>query len=255
MERSHAANGFESIVSLRFSVSEWIACGVGLDMAEAQTVWARGSTLEAAEDHSRVTLPLLLRRRVTALGQMAFRAALDLSAIDYARFIFCSRHGEFQRTLNILTALATREPVSPAEFSLSVHNALAGLLSIAKHNTAGHTAIAAGSDSFQAGLIEAASCLIDQPDQPVLLVYYDDALPAPYDELADSSEACLALALLLTPPHKDSGTIIVELRPRGVSASADASASKQALAFVRFLQSPASESFGGEHFRWRRSGV
>src|SRR5277367_3542829 len=104
MERRHAANGLESIASLRFSVSQWIACGVGLDMAEDQTAWAKGSTLEAAEDHSQVTLPPLLRRRVTALGQMAFKAALDLPALESARFIFCSRHGEFQRTLNILTA-------------------------------------------------------------------------------------------------------------------------------------------------------
>lgn len=253
MERRHAANRLEPIVSLRFNVSQWIACGVGVDAAKDQTAWVRGPAPQETNGQAQVTLPPLLRRRVTALGQMAFKAALDLSKLEPARFIFCSRHGEFQRTLSILNALATAEPVSPAEFSLSVHNALAGLLSIAQHNTAGHTAIAAGADSFEAGLIEAAACLIDQPDQPVLLVYYDDALPAPYDELADSPETCLAFAMLLTSPREEGEAIILELRPRGVSVSTVASASKQALAFVRFLQSPVSESFGGEHFRWRRS--
>src|ERR1700677_3515966 len=158
MERPQAANGFESVVPLRFSVVQWIACAVGLDKPDDPVVWGSGSALEAAEDHPQATLPPLLRRRVTALGKMAFKAAFDLSALEPARFIFCSRHGEFQRTLSILTTLATGEAVSPAEFSLSVHNALAGLLSIAQHNTGGHTAIAAGADSFHAGLIEAASC-------------------------------------------------------------------------------------------------
>ena len=146
MERPQAANGFESVVPLRFSVVQWIACAVGLDKPDDPVVWESGSALEAAEDHSQATLPPLLRRRVTALGKMAFKAAFDLSALEPARFIFCSRHGEFQRTLSILTTLATGEAVSPAEFSLSVHNALAGLLSIAQHNTGGHTAIAAGAD-------------------------------------------------------------------------------------------------------------
>jgi hypothetical protein len=255
MERRHAANRLESIVSLRFNVSQWIACGVGLDATEDQTAWVRGPAPQEINGHAQVTLPPLLRRRVTALGQMAFKAALDLSKLESARFIFCSRHGEFQRTLSILTALATAEPVSPAEFSLSVHNALAGLLSIAQHNTAGHTAIAAGAESFQAGLIEAASCLIDQPDQPVLLVYYDDALPIPYGELADSSETCLALAMLLTAAREEGEAIILELRACEESASADAAASKQARAFVRFLQSPKFESFGSGHFGWRRSGA
>jgi len=253
MERRHGTNQFESSAPLRFSISQWLVCGAGLDTAEDQTAWVRGSAPAAAQDPSQVTLPPRLRRRVTALGQMAFKAALDLAAVEPPRFIFCSRHGEFQRTLSILTALAAGEPVSPAEFSLSVHNALAGLLSIAQHNTAGHAAIAAGADSFQAGLIEAVSCLIEQPDHPVLLVYYDDALPAPYDELADGSETCLALAMLLTSPHDESETIILELTPRGVVTAAPRPASKQALAFVHFLQSPTSAGSGGKHLRWRRS--
>jgi Beta-ketoacyl synthase, N-terminal domain len=251
MERSYAANGFESIVSLRFSVSEWIACGVGLGRANEQVAWVRSSASVDTDTRSQMTLPPLLRRRVTALGQMTFKAALELSALKRARFIFSSRHGEFKRTLSILTALAAAEPVSPAEFSLSVHNALAGLLSIARHNNAGHTAIAAGANSFQAGLIEAAACLIDQPDQPVLLVYFDDALPAPCDELVESVDTCLALALLLTSPQDKSQSIVLELMPRKVVTVAPPSASEQALAFVHFLNSPTSEGFDGEHLRWR----
>ena len=135
-----------------------MACGPGRETQADWLAWAVGATVPAEPSRLPVALPAILRRRVTPVGQMAFRAACALSVPDAARFIFCSRHGEFQRTLGILTALATGEPVSPAEFSLSVHNALAGLLSIAWHNRAGHTTIAAGADSFGSALIEAASC-------------------------------------------------------------------------------------------------
>ena len=136
---------------------------------------------------------------------MAFRASYALSEQRTARFIFCSRYGESDRTLRILHSLAAKEPISPADFSLSVHNALAGLLSIAWGNTAGHTAISAGADSFGYGLLEAIACLNEGSGEPVMLVYFDDLLPQPYDEVADGAETCVALAMLLKPPGHDGG--------------------------------------------------
>lgn len=226
-----------------------MACGFTLETREDWIAWARGATVVTEASRVPMTLPTMLRRRVTPLGQMAFRTACKLSVPESVRFIFCSRHGEFQRTLGILTALATGEAVSPAEFSLSVHNALAGLLSIAWRNTAGHTTIAAGTDSFRSALIEAASCLIEYPDEPVLLVYCDDRLPEPYAEIAGNHETCFAIAMLLTSPRHDSSDVILELTPRNETAE---SASGQALAFLRFLLTDPSEaSAGNEPPRWR----
>lgn len=254
MGRSHATNGLEAIVPARLSVAQWMACGPGRETRADWVAWARGEPVAAETSRPPVMLPAILRRRVTPIGQMAFRAATALSVPDEARFIFCSRHGEFQRTLGILTALATGELVSPAEFSLSVHNALAGLLSIAWRNRAGHTTIAASADSFGSALSEAAACLIEQPDEPVLLVYYEDRLTAPYDEVADSDETCVALAMLLTAPRHDASDVILDLVPFAPSA-ATASASGQALAFLRFLLTDApAEASANEppERRWRR---
>ena len=219
-------------VEARFCVEQWMACGLGLESREQWLAWARGLAV-TPETGSSMTLPPLLRRRVTAMGQMALRASFDLSARP-ARFIFCSRHGEFQRTLNILLALAANEGVSPADFSLSVHNALAGLLSIARRNMAGHTTIAAGADSFRSGLIEATACLMERADEPVLLVYTDESLPEPYSEICEGDETCVALALLLTAPRPGHDHILLDLttkRPKDLPESATG----QAVAFLRFL--------------------
>jgi hypothetical protein len=115
------------------------------------------------------------------------------------RFILSSRHGEYARTAGLLGSLAATGEVSPAEFSLAVHHGLAGLLSIVTGNHAGHTAIAAGADSFASALTEAAACLADGDDS-VLVMHFDEALPENYALVGGGPEPGIALALLLGGP-------------------------------------------------------
>jgi hypothetical protein len=238
----------KSIASARFRVEDWAAGALGLRTREDWRAWSRGAAAPDAGEPE-VTLPTMLRRRISPIGQMAFRAVCALPQQPTARFIFCSRHGEFQRTLGILRSLAAAEPVSPAEFSLSVHNALAGLLSIAWSNTSGHTTISAGVDSFCSALVEASACLASQPSEPILLVYFDDRLPEPYAEIANSDEAGVALALLLNAPRGDGEDLLVELEPRDETMT---TATGQAFDFLRFLLTDQKEkTLAGERIQWR----
>jgi hypothetical protein len=206
-----------------------------------------------------VLMPMLLRRRLGKLGQLAVSAAYEAGAMPPVRYVFCSRHGEFGRTLGLLRGVALGEPLSPAEFSVSVHNALAGLLSIATKATGGHTALAAGADSFAYGLVEAAASLAAAPDEPVLLVYYDEPLPAPFDELVPpDSEAPLACALLL---HAASAPAehgqLIDLEVESAASDQTAATTRQADDFLRFVASGAvsGQSVGDRlSLRWRRAG-
>jgi hypothetical protein len=150
-----------------------------------------------AESETPSAVPLSLRRRVSPVGQKALRAAWSFPEIATARLILASRHGEFGRTLSILDDLGKAQPVSPADFTLSVHNALVGLLSIAAANRRGHTAIAAGAETFGFGLIEAAACLAESPDEPVVLIYFDEPLPGPYAEFNETDAQPMALARIM----------------------------------------------------------
>lgn len=144
-------------------------------------------------------LPALLRRRVTAIGRRALETAWAITAGlggSAPRIILSSRHGEYSRTMDLLRSLAESGEASPAEFSLAVHHGLAGLLSIATGNRAGHTAIAAGADTLGAALQEAAGCLAEG-DSGVLLMHFDEPLPTEYDLVGGGAEPRLALALLL----------------------------------------------------------
>jgi hypothetical protein len=170
-----------------------------------------------------------------------------------ARFVFATRHGEFSRTLSLLRTLAADEPVSPADFSLSVHNALAGLLSIASKNQEGHTSLAAAGDTFACGLLEAAATLAASPKQPVLLVYYDEPLPPPYDTFGAAGDGTMALALLLGAPG---GEGVIELDADPDETVEAPSGVQQALGFLRFYLSGAETGTSpgsGRLWHWRRA--
>jgi hypothetical protein len=244
------------VTTATFQINRWMACGPGLAGDNDSIAYWRGEKDGTPCDRQAApSLPPLLRRRVTSIGQLAFQAAQGLGASGLPRIIFCSRHGEFERTLSILDSLAQSEPVSPADFSMSVHNALAGLLSIATKNPAGHTAIAAGADSFGFGLIEAAACLLANPHEPILFVYYDEPLPGAYEELGDDDEIGLAVALLLGAAQGDHGDVSVTFAPASPDERPDA-ASRHALDFVRFLASHRRDGGAtGERMVWRWSHV
>lgn len=142
----------------------------------------------------------MMRRRLGRLSRMALQVANE-AAMGLPRLttIFASRHGELSRTVTILHDLAAGEMPSPAAFSLSVHNATAGIFAIARGDHSPSTALAAGDETLLWALQEAAVRLAGEPDTPVLLVYADEPLPGEYQPFRAASGPAHALALLLRP--------------------------------------------------------
>lgn len=201
------------------------------------------------EATARGTLPIILRRRVSPIGRKLLEAAWAVFPDGgmTPRMVLSSRHGEYSRTFSVLTELAQSGEVSPAEFSLSVHHALAGLLSIACGDTAGHTAIAAGPESFAYALLEAAACLADKAE-PVLLMHFDEALPEIYTEIDGAAEDPVALAFLLYPQNSSKGYPIRQSMWPAVQAAAD----PLALRFIELLENRTKEVTGtGPRMNWR----
>lgn len=191
-------------------------------------------------------LPASLRRRVTPIGRRVLEAAWTLCAgleAEAPRIVLSSRHGEYARTLGLLQALAEGDDVSPAEFSLAVHHGLAGLLSIATGNRAGHTAIAAGGDTLGAALTEAAACLATG-DRRVLLLHFDEAPPPDYAAVGGGSEPAVAFALLL-----GAGGIPLYLEMEKASAPPAALQPAGIAALLRGETGTAG--LGGERYGWR----
>lgn len=240
---------------LTFSVRDWFAWTPGRETRRAWREWASAPATPvegSAEEPEMPTLPMMLRRRATAVGQKAVGAALACQDVGAARYVIASRHGEYARTTSIFTSLAERTPLSPADFSMSVHHGLAGLLSIHTGNRLGHVAVAAAEDSFANGFVEAALCVAEEPETPVLLIYYDAPLPDGYEEFRSEAESELpmVLAVLLGPGGAE------RIAYRWQAAQASAVVQHQPLIFLRWLLSGTPDAeCQGERMVWRWSRV
>lgn len=139
------------------------------------------------------------RRRLSRLARMVFNVAWPLAeTLPALPFIFASRHGETPRTLALLNDLARNEPLSPTQFSLSVHNAIIGQWSILRGDTSEMTALAAARDSLEHAIQEA--CLLLNEGAPAVLVVIAEESPAAiYTPYIDDVPFPYAVGLLLTP--------------------------------------------------------
>lgn len=186
---------------INFNISQWRAWAPGLQTAGDWQQWSQGASVvddgEQAPDVS--FLPAMQRRRLSRLARMAFAVGWPLAeGLSDLPLVFVSRHGETPRTFEILSDLANGEPLSPTQFSLSVHNAVIGQWSILRGEHSEMTAIAADGDGFEQGIVEAAGLLHDGATA-VLLIIAEEQPPAAYSPWIDDVPFAYALGLLLTP--------------------------------------------------------
>jgi hypothetical protein len=146
-------------------------------------------------------VPLMMRRRAGRLARIGLHVALSCTGNPMPA-VFCSRHGEIHRSVELLSALAQGEAMSPTSFGLSVHNAIGGLYSIIYSSHEPVTAISGGAESVGFGLLEASGMLAAGADN-VLFVVYDEPLPEPYKIFRDEVEHEFGWAWLMVPPEAE----------------------------------------------------
>ena len=225
---------------VRFSIVRHAAWAPGLETPQQWQAWAQAALpaapiAVAGEPGVRGMAPLL-RRRAGQLGKMALEVAYAcLGEQRDIPLVFCSRHGEVSRAVDLLSALARREPLSPTAFGMAVHNASAGLFSIARADTAQQVAMAAGAASVEAAVVEACALLADGAAQ-VLLVVADCPLPAPFEAFEDCHEQPHAFAWLLQAGDLPGAAFGLSWRARvGTDALRPANAMPASLAALRFM--------------------
>jgi hypothetical protein len=225
-------------------IRRWHAWAPGLADTAAWQQWAEqgaaGLPAEIAAAPVEFVEPML-RRRLSPLSRVGLHCAHAALAGERAeQMVFASRHGELGTTVNLLRQLAQGEALSPMGFSLSVHNSAAGLYGIAGKDDTPATAIAAGRDSLQACLLEAAAMRASGVGS-VLISYVEQDLPAPYQPWQEAEAPLLGLGLLIA----DGGTPL-QLR-RDTNSAAYAS---PALALIRVLAGASAATLVGEQHSW-----
>ena len=145
-------------------------------------------------------VPAMQRRRLSPFAKIALYVAhqVNQNHDEDMPMVFSSRHGDLHKTSDLLGELALDNELSPTAFSLSVHNAVAGLYSILTNNKSAINAMAAGQDSVFMALVDAYARLKSGICNKVLLVHVDQALPPAYDGFKDEKQIDHAVAFVLS---------------------------------------------------------
>jgi hypothetical protein len=248
--------------SVSFSIARWSAWAPGLESACAWQAWARpcrepvsgvGAAFVGPVSAKIREFPALLGRRASRSDRAGLRAALDCmhGLPGPVSTVFASRHGEVHRSVELLEALARAEALSPMAFSLSVHNAAAGLFSIGREDRSASTSVAAGRDSLPMALLEACGVLAEGAPR-VLVVAHDEPVPVPFEPYLDESAPHAGAAFLLEA-RGPSRFLLDYLEPEPPVNAPEG----HLIALLRFLWDDERTELRINHaqrsWRWRRS--
>jgi hypothetical protein len=243
-------------MGVSFGINAWAACAPDLVAAGDWQRWAgapglpRGSCEVALPE-----VPAMQRRRLSPLGRMvasvAFRCQGERTGLP---LVFASRYGDADRSLALLSGFAAGEPMSPADFALSVHNAIGAMYSIVRADTSASSSIAAGAASAACGCVEAAALLADGAPE-VMLVCYDAPLPGDWREFETEPAAPYAWAWLLAPAAGDASDITLEWdATQDDDDDAPLPFGLDAMRFALGGDASWQRSCGGRRWHWSRHG-
>jgi Beta-ketoacyl synthase, N-terminal domain len=159
-------------------------------------------------------VPNNLKRRLSPLAKTVFCALSQCNTMkDNIAVVFSSTHGELAKSLDMIKSIEAGEEISPTAFSLSVHNAIAGLFSIVFGNTSEVTVLAPGEDGIASAFLETLG-LLQEGAPEVLMVFYDEPLPEfyPSEPFQLSTDSRSAVALKIT---KDGDGLAIQFRRDG----------------------------------------
>ncbi len=234
-----------------FSIARHAAWAPRLMTQERWSEWAREPwAIEADEEPKVAAMPAMLRRRAGFLGRMALEVAYACLGEECdVPTVFCSRHGEVARALALLGDLARGEPLSPTAFGLAVHNASAGLFSIARADCANHVALSGGTSTIEHAVIEACGQLADGAPM-VLLVACDTSLPEPLHAFEDCDEQPWAFAWALVPAGPDA--VRLAWRAHEGDTTARMPGGLEVLRFQHANDAALVRDAGGKRWTWSR---
>lgn len=156
--------------------------GLWLPRHPGVAAWTSSAPVGAIGKPLGATLDRTNRRRASQLCRAIADAAAEAMAdadVDPATIpsIIGSSIAEASTMLGLLDQIwRQRVPMSPAAFTMSVHNAASGLISISHGNRGFTTSLAADEDTPAAALLEGVA-LVQTTGQPVLVACGDEASP------------------------------------------------------------------------------
>ena len=204
------------------------------------------------------------RRRLSLMARAVFKVGGEcLQQFDPASqsiaSLFATTYGQAASSVKMIQTMTEQKPLSPAAFSLSVHNAIAGQFSIS-HGLTGPSMTAACGREGLGGVFTQASGLLSDHDQ-VLMCCFEEPLPEALRPYTANPPTPLAAAFLLQTPNAISSQTLLKMSRTHTAGPVERgnehiSLWSQLLSFVAFLadgrQALTIQSDGVSH-TWTRA--
>jgi hypothetical protein len=177
--------------------------------------WAAGARDDEAVKPAGKALDRVNRRRASALDRAladAVAEALAQAGADPATapVVIGSSIGEAATMIGLLDEMwRNRSPMSPADFTMSVHNAASGLISISNKNRGMTTSIAADHDTPAAALLEGIGLALSHGG-PVVVACGDE--PAPPSLVQHAPPWSMLVAAVVLAPLRAAEPCLASLR-------------------------------------------
>lgn len=172
--------------------------------------------------------------------------------------LFATTYGQAASSVKMIQTMTEQKPLSPAAFSLSVHNAIAGQFSISHGLTGPSMTTACGREGL-GGIFTQAAGLLSDHDQ-VLMCCFEEPLPEELRPYTANPPTPLAAAFILQAPVETSNQTLLHMSRAHTTEVAESknehiSLWSQLLSFVAFLaddsQALAIQS-DGVSYTWAR---
>ncbi|MCL1892786.1 MAG: beta-ketoacyl synthase chain length factor [Holophagaceae bacterium] len=191
-------------------------------------------------------IPSMQRRKMSRLTRLVIGIAEEI--IPKGKqfpLVYASRFGDWGQTLEQVFRYSTEKEISPIGFGNSVHNAVPAQLSILKNNHSAYTAISSGTHTFDAGLTESVSMLLEHED--VIYICAGEETPEPYRAVLAEEFNRFAIGLWISRVKADETSIPVSF---DFSERNDVHGDEysRSVDFFNFLSSMNS-SFTGHHYK------
>ncbi len=240
-----------------FHIEDWAAFATNLQDKTMWQAWSQNPYLpKSADVPALLEMPAMQRRRLERLGRIALQVAYwcQTAESDDIPLVFASRHGDIQRTYEMLEALARNEALSPTYFGLSIHNAIVAQYSIARQLKQNYLAVSAGKSSVEAAIIEALGLLYDGAEE-VMVVMYDGMLPESYQRYWDENCAEYAWAWRLKKVQSAHASFSLEtVNQVGIEVESKTNL-PHGLEVLRFMLSNETDLYFKDdtrHWHWQR---
>lgn len=187
-------------ITIRVNIRAWSAWLSGCSIDELKG-WAKGTEALPAQPEVWPVpqkVPKGQQRRLSPMAKMVLAQLDKIDNVGQLPSVFSTRHGDLPKTVALVSDVANREPLSPTQFTLSVHNAIAGQYGIYWGNTHSCNLVSGGRDSFHLGLLDAAMRLNYSPAEEMLFIHADLPLPKPYEQHSDEQQMAHCVVLVLS---------------------------------------------------------